>query len=369
VIAYAAAVGAGLVGTRRYLLGRLRSPRFARATLWVFAAMLLVMACSFAIIYPRATAGAFGGGTDRDEALNIGVHELLAGRYPYYPRTYLNGPISPLPGSLLLAAPFVLLGESAYQNLFWVAATFWVLARRCGDRSFALLVIGSVAALSPLFWQELLTGGDLLANSLFVFVFTLLAAGAYLDRDTPAWRRIAATLLLGLSLSSRANYGLVLLPLVALHARARGGRSALGHAALACATAAVITVPFYLYDPAGFSPLHTLGMVRSLGPAAGLLAIAASAAVALLLALQPMHEIGPRFFLACAGPQAIPVAAGMALHPLLGRSNDVFPGYGFAFVWFGVTAGWLELWRRSRSPRHREPLQASNVQPSAPAQG
>ena len=63
-----------------------------------------------------------GGGSDSDDALNLATRALLHGEYPYRIRTYLGSPATYLPGSLLLAVPFVLLGNAAYQDLFWLAA-------------------------------------------------------------------------------------------------------------------------------------------------------------------------------------------------------------------------------------------------------
>ncbi len=83
----------------------------------VFALAVLtlgVLVAGFFAVYPMANSGEYGRGIDNDEALNIAVGELFSGRYPYYLRTYLDAPISPLPGELLLASPFVLLGNGAY---------------------------------------------------------------------------------------------------------------------------------------------------------------------------------------------------------------------------------------------------------------
>jgi len=82
----------------------------------LFTALIFI----FFIVYPLANSGILGKGSDRDEALNIAIEELMAGHYPYYAKTYLDHPISPLPGSLLLASPFAILGNSAYQNFFWL---------------------------------------------------------------------------------------------------------------------------------------------------------------------------------------------------------------------------------------------------------
>src|SRR5690348_5285103 len=99
---YTAAVVVALVVGYRYVIPWLVSALSARRVAWLAGATFLALVVIFAIVYPIANSGVVGGGTDRDEALNIAVQELLSGRYPYYPKTYLQAPISPLPGSILL---------------------------------------------------------------------------------------------------------------------------------------------------------------------------------------------------------------------------------------------------------------------------
>jgi hypothetical protein len=58
---------------------------------WTLAVLCLGLAVLFAVLYPLANSGSaswlspsgiVGGGSDRDEALNLGVQALLHGRYP-----------------------------------------------------------------------------------------------------------------------------------------------------------------------------------------------------------------------------------------------------------------------------------------------
>jgi hypothetical protein len=314
----------------------------------------------FMVVYPIANAGVVGGGTDRDEALNIAVRELLAGRYPYYPRTYLNAPISPLPGAVLLAVPFVLLGNSAYQNLFWIVVFYLVVARWFRDQRVALLLCGLVAAMSPVFWQEFVTGGDLLANSLFTCVCVLLVARAQQDTTASDMRRAGLSVLLGLCLSSRLNYLLLALPVFALTWQAQGRRRALVYLALICGTTALVTLPFFFYDPAGFSPLHTLRKVNQFGalvPFAGPSIVALSGIAGVVLAIRALDGEHARFLRACAVPQAIPIAAGLLFYIASGRLDYTFPGYGLSFLWFGVLWGWVQLVRTYVSPSHSDALE------------
>jgi hypothetical protein len=319
-----------------------------RLALWLAGATFLALIAAFGLVYPIANSGAVGGGTDRDEALNIAVQALARGQYPYYLKTYLNAPISPLPGSLLLAAPFVALGNSAYQNLFWIAALFLVLARFLRDARIALLLFWTVLGLSPLFWQEFVTGGDLLANSIFVCVFVILVLRAHRDRTLQTWPTALSAVLLGVGLASRPNYLLILLPLFAWLWRSNGLGQALRATALAGGVAAAITLPFYLYDPAGFSPLHAfrkIGQFDALLPFAGTLITAASGLAALALSLRLKGDDTAALLRACALPQALPVVVGLVFYLLAGRIDYTFPSYGFSFLWFGVLAAWMQMMR------------------------
>lgn len=58
------------------------------------------------------------------------MNRLVRGHYPYHAVTYLGNEITHLPGSLLLALPFVLVWTSALQNLFWLPALFLALDRK-----------------------------------------------------------------------------------------------------------------------------------------------------------------------------------------------------------------------------------------------
>ena len=95
-----------------------------REAVWLSIATFAGLSVLFAVTYPIANTHIPGMGSDDDDALNIAVAELLHGHYPYYARTYLGNLIHHFPGTFLLAAPFVLLGTSAIQNLVWLALFF-----------------------------------------------------------------------------------------------------------------------------------------------------------------------------------------------------------------------------------------------------
>ena len=358
----------GLAGAAVYLAGIFalapllpaldrRAAALGRAQALALGALsLALLAVSFALVYPVADSGVVGGGSDRDEALNLAAGELLAGRYPYYPRTYLDGPISPFPGAVLLAAPFVLLGNSAFQNLFWLAALAAVAARWLGSGGRGLALLWTLLLASPGALNELMVGGDLLANACYVATLALLL----LTEERPR-RRLLLAALLGLALSSRLNYLLVAPPLLAHGARRRGVRAALGEAGVIGAAWAAVTLPLYLADPAGFSPLHTVGKLAQFGaviPGAEWAITALAGAAALALALRPLPPDDERATLAaCALVQAIPVLCGAALASVQqGRLDLSFTYFGLNFLALGTLAFWpgaraAETWSTSADGR------------------
>jgi len=360
---YGVAVLAVLIIGERYVFPWLLGACSERLAIGLAVVVGIVLVAAFVFIYPIANAGVVGGGTDRDEALNIAVWELLSGRYPYYPRTYLNAPISPLPGAILLAMPFVLLGNSAYQNLFWIVVFYLLAVYYFKAHRLALLMCSTILALSPLFWQEFVTGGDLLANSLFICVFAVIFMHIYQSSSASSTRKLLLAILFGIGLSSRLNYFLLLLPVCSLMWQTDGWRSSLKYTAVICITAAIITLPFYIYDPAGFSPLHTLRKVDQFGtslPFAGPLIVIISGLAALLLAARSLPNRPVTFLRACALPQMIPIIAGLIFYAARGQLDYTFPGYGFSFLWFGALAAWSQIMRTNILNTHPDAQKTSS---------
>ena len=315
-----------------WLLRRLRAAeRIAarvtdRQARWLAAAILLFVIIAFIVLYPVAHSGKYGPGSDSADSLNVAVREMLHGRYPYYARTYLGNPVHEMPGMLLLAAPFVLLGNSAYMNLFWLALFLLVCREELGDARQALLLFVVMLVFCPVVMQQVVTGGDQLANGLFTMVLLWWMT----RRD----QRIAAVLF-GLAVSSRANF-LLLVPLAFGHLlRERDRKRAVRDLAIAIATFLVVTLPFYLYDPRNFTPLWAANrltrfdeMVPHLGAAIG--------AAGLLLTIW-LAARGGSLLANCAFAQGFLVIVGAVL------SRDLFyASYGVFFLFFGLLAFWKQ---------------------------
>ncbi len=305
--------------------------------------LLVGLGILFLVGYPVANSGRLGQGSDRDEALQIATVRLVRGEYPYYVRTYLDNPISPLPGALLLAIPFAALGNAASQNLLWLSL-FLIIARLFFlDTRYTLAMLLSLLLFAPMIAREVVTGSDFLANSLYVLLSIVLFVHAATRTNTRL--AYATAILLGIALSSRANF-LFLLPVVfGALVQHRGWQVASRYTALALLTCAAITLPFWLYDPKGFSPLHTIGEViifDTLVPGSSFLFPFLTALVALFLSCQKMITWAT-ILRNCALVQATPILLGFLLPLIPYGKLYLYAGgsFGQSFLFFAALLFWL----------------------------
>jgi hypothetical protein len=360
VVIYLAIASLSLLFLFRYrnTLARLTSKVTERQVLLLAIFTFLFILTAFLVVYPIANSGIVGGGSDGDEALNIAATELLHGRYPYYPETYLGNPISPLPGAVLLALPFVVLGNSAYQNLFWLLVFFIAMKSYLKDSRSALTLLWTIFVLSPIVLYALLIGSDYISNSLYVLLFLLWMTASISRPDHSSWEKALFAVLLGIGLSSRANF-ILLLPLgFSALVQNAGWKSAVKYTAITCIAFMVITIPFYLYDPQGFSPLTSideLGRFRSLVPFAGYAIPIVTGIIALALSFfQPASRNLDVLFRNCAIVLAFPVLCGIILSTIgLGRIDFSFALFGAFFLFFGALSFWGDLFDRQKVQHYR----------------
>ncbi len=297
----------------------------------------LVVAVLFFVAFPIANSGRFGPGSDTDEAYDLAVDALLTGRYPYEVETSLGNRVHHLPGALLLATPFVLLGSSAYQSLFWLPLFFVVARRELADEGEALALYLAVLVLSPVVLQQVVTGNDGVANGLSVLVTTWWVA-----RSRSARARVVATAFLVLAVSNRPNFVLALLPLGMFLGTRDGWRSACVWAAGVGLGLAALNLPFLLYDPPAFAPLEGANRVsrfQDLLPYSGVVLPLAGGAMAAALSVRVRTLRG--VFAVAAATQAFFVMAGLGLSSLqAGRLDLSYAGYGTFFLFFGALAAW-----------------------------
>jgi hypothetical protein len=331
----------------KYILPRFISHVTEKQALWLTAVTFLVLIFVFAMIYPVANSGIIGGGSDREDNINIATTALLRGNYPYYPKGYLGSPTHSLPGSLLLAVPFVLLGNSAYQNFFWLFGFYVVSALCLKDRRLALLLLWSILLLSPAVQHEFITGGDLISNSIYIMLFMILMVNATQSTNRGHLKKLISAILLGIGLSSRANF-LFLLPLIfSKLAQDSGWNFATKLIFLTCASFATVTIPFYLYDPDNFYPLHSLGVItifHTILPSVDIIILLTVSVLALLLSFQRMDDNYKVLLRNSAIVQAVPVLFVVGLSTIQAGNLDFsLAGYGLHFLFFGVLASWISL--------------------------
>lgn len=335
---------------------------------------LLVLVVAFVVVYPLAQGDVFGGGSDRDEAATLGARNLLHLRFPYDGVTYLGNPISDLPGALLLAAPFALLGTSAYQNLVWLPAFFIVLGLHIRSSRLALAAAWVALIASPSIVREFVTGGDLVPNAVYVLLSMLavLSASAMPGRRG-VWLALAAAGALGVALSSRANYLLVIPLLVSAVFQQHGRGAALRVAATSTAVAGALTLPFYLYDRAGFSPLRTenkFAQFETVLPHAQAIILSAAVGLTVGLAFTRMNDRAGALARNCALVQAFLVVCVLVLASAKAHRPDFtfFSPYGINAVFFALLAA-AESWKHLDPTLAREPptgLRAGQARPNPP---
>jgi len=327
----------------RYLAALFISRLSERQALILAGVTFVALTFVFALVFPRANVHVAGRGSDADDALNLAVGELLHGRYPYYVQTYLQNAIANFPGAILLAAPFVLLGNSAYQNLFWLVVFFVAISRFTRSWRRGLVFVWIVLLFSPVVMNYAVTGGDDLANSIYVLVFMLLTLSWVSSADAPAWKKVSAALLLGVGLSSRANFLLALPQLFAAITIKAGWPAALRYTAVAGAAFAAVTIPFWIHDPAGFTPLHAqahkVAEFQIILPFAGLVVPALGGCLAMALAWRDIKLRRETWLRDCALVQAFLVICVATLTVIqTGALSLTSTSYGVFFLFFGVLA-------------------------------
>jgi hypothetical protein len=321
-IAYAIAV-ALIVAFMPHLTDRLPD----RRVWWLAVLTIAFVAVAYALVYPVANTQIPGVGSDDDDALNVATHALLRGGFPYAVRTYLGNAVHHLPGAFVLASPFVVLGTSALQNLFWLPVFFFVISEE-SDRRTALSLAWLIFALSPVVMYEVVTGTGYVSNTIYV-----LLGLWWLVRTE---QRAVAAIAWGVTLSSRANF-ILLLPLAfAVIRRQTDSWTAVRAIGLSCLSIACLTLPFYLHDPPHFAPVEgasRLLVFDQLLPHLGSALIAAMAALAVALSFTRMDAAA--LFRNCALVQGFPVVAGVVLSTIRdGRVNLTYARYGAFFAWF-----------------------------------
>ncbi|WP_018333531.1 hypothetical protein [Actinomycetospora chiangmaiensis] len=248
-----------------------------------------------------------GVGSDRADALDVALTRLAGGLYPYTGVTYLGNPITPLPGSLVLAAPvWALTGHAAGQNVLWTLVLLPVLNGGWRLRP-APTLLWTLVVITPEVLREYLVGDDLVTS-----VVPAVAAAAWVLRARSPLVLTTGAVALGIATCTRPHLALVVV-IVAVAVGLRpddrkasllapsdsndaflSWRRGLLVGGIGALTWAVLIVPFLLGGTDRFSPLHVGAKVtgeRGLHPAIVVIALVALIVlVAALLRVRPTSE-------------------------------------------------------------------------------
>jgi hypothetical protein len=352
IIAYFLATTILMLILDRFLIKRFNLLVNNSLAIWLAALTFISLVVGYLVIYPIANSGVVGGGSDADDALNIAARELLHGRYPYYPVTYLGNSIAPLPGAVLLSIPFVLLGNSAYQNIFWLAAFSAVVYLHFKDVRLALLLIWACLILSPVVLSNIATGVDEISNAIYVLIFMFFVVRFVPDYRSSLLKKIASAIILGIGLSSRSNF-VLLLPLVfSTLVQNSGWRDAIKYTAITGITVVAITIPFWLYDPQRFSPVTVqyskVSQFGSILPFAGMIMPFTGGLLAILLAYRYSDGSFVNLLRNSAIVQAfLVICTAICLVIQAGFEGLTWTGFGIFFLPFGIFASWASLYART----------------------
>jgi hypothetical protein len=220
-----------------------------------FVILFLVVVAAFAVLYPISLRHTLNSGSDREDALRVELSAVVHHSYPYDARTFLGNPPSPLPGAMVLAAPFFAVGHVAWQNLFWLALFFVFAVRFFDYRATALLFLTVFVLWAPANLSDLTSGGDYVTNFLY---FSIAVALFVRSLGCSYYLCIPAVLFLGVTLSSRVVYGFALIPLLALTLQRTSRLRAVVLFVAVLTGAAAVTLPILAPD----CLTHFVGLVH-----------------------------------------------------------------------------------------------------------
>jgi hypothetical protein len=234
--------------------------RAVAGRLTAIAVILLVL---FVVLHPIAKSGWVGGGSDRDDALNVTIRALLGGHYPYATRTYLGNPPTPMPGAMLVALPAFLLGTSALQNVFWVPAFVKFSPALFGSSAMAVVYVLVTIVLCPASLQDYVTGGDYLANCLYVII-AIEGTMRTVAKDHNERMILLLSIILAICISSRPIYVSAVPVVGAWIYQQKGAKLALEALGVIVFAFAIINGPFYFYDPQQFPTTYLQAKVAEM---------------------------------------------------------------------------------------------------------
>jgi hypothetical protein len=356
LVVYIAAGTAAISFCGRFVVPFAMSKIDNKIAIIVAAATLLVLIAIVTVGYPIANSGVYGGGGDVDDAMIAAARSVIHGEYPYYQRTYLGLLISPLPGSIFLAIPFVVVNALQYQNVFWLAALFAAARKEFNSGAAALGLLWTIILVGPSALHGLVTGSDYITNSIYILIAMWFMVRAISYKDAPVWKKLLPTLLLGVGLSSRTNFILILPLFMSVLVQNAGWKEAVKYVLLALLICGLVTFPFWLYDPTGFAPLISqASKVRELEttlPLAGIIIPVSTLLLSLGLSFRKMEADCAVFFRNCAVVQLFVLLFTSIIFAIQrGQLNFYMShaGYGMFVLFFAAAGAWITILKRGNS--------------------
>ena len=225
----------------------------------------LLAAAAYFVLHPMSQRHVFGPGSDRENAVQVASHAFFSGHFPYRQLTFLHHPITPMPGALLLASPFYLIGQVGLQNLLWLAIFLYWIYRFIGRSWIEVWYVYVFVLVSPCIMQDFVTGGEFFTNFIYVIVILTLVLCS-LKKGQGGWGIWVWPLLLGIALASRPIYSLVYPCLVAYALQSSNRWIAVRTVALTLIAQLCVILPVYFRDPAHFMPFRAGSNAYSLLP-------------------------------------------------------------------------------------------------------
>jgi hypothetical protein len=209
-----AALALGLLSIVTGMSGLIRlNVRPRQIGLGWFLLLFLALTTAFAILYPLSLKHTLNIGSDREDALRVELLAMRHHQYPYDSRTFLGNPPTPLPGAMLLAAPFFALGHIAWQNFLWLALFFFFAVSFFRHRATALFYLAVFLLFAPGHLSDFTSGGDYLTNFFYIAIAVALFNRSL---DYSLYASIPVAIFLGVALSSRILDAVILIPLLSL---------------------------------------------------------------------------------------------------------------------------------------------------------
>ncbi|NEX22959.1 hypothetical protein G3480_22105 [Thiorhodococcus mannitoliphagus] len=320
-------------------LGEISNKVSARVWLIVLA---IVVTCSFVYLYPVLDSGALGFYSDREEAIDVAVRAIWVGGFPYdcYAQSGVHvgcpetgNPIAPMPGGLMIAMPVVLLlGSAASLSLISLGVGYAGLRWLWEDSERAAAFVVALVALSPVIVGEILTGGDHLANSIWVSVPLALL----IQEPSRKYAKVLA-FIFGIALSWRGLFWLVVIPVVFNFARRRRWMDLVILGGIAVLGFALVTLPFLLWNWEGFDPLAVQQRYKLYEHILPYASIWIPATLVVLGSFIGWWVSSARqLLLACGWMLFLPILIAVIIHSVdIGRPTVIFSG------WYAITSLFL----------------------------